>query len=109
MEERRMHQRYDSALEVKYSTPGSVGMEGYTISTNISRGGMRLPLSKFIRTGETIKLEIETNDRKAKVAAVGKVKWSKPISRPSPLQLDAGVEFIRIDSQDADRLLAALS
>ncbi len=104
MDERRRYTRYDCAFEVKYSTQGTAAIEGHTVSRNISRGGLRLPLSRIVKNGDTLKLEIDSNN-KGRVSAIGKVRWVKKIERPSPLELDAGVEFVNIEPQDAERLL----
>ena len=108
MKERRKFPRYDSALEVKYSTQGDAGIEGYTVSRNVSLGGILIPVSKFIKNGDVIKLDIDTNNNGNRVAAYGRVKWTQAITRPSPLQMDAGIEFTRIEPQDARRLVVAV-
>lgn len=105
MEERRRFPRYECTFEVKYSTQGNAAIESYTVSKNVSRHGIRLPVTRILKTGDTLKLDIDTNDKKGGVSAIGKVKWTKSVTRPAPLELDAGVEFTRIAPQDAERLL----
>lgn len=108
MEERRRFPRYDCAFEVKYSTRGNAAIEGYTVSKNVSRVGIRLPISRIVKNGDTLKLDINANDKGNPVTAIGKVVWVKKIERLSPLELDAGVEFVKIDPQHAERLLATV-
>lgn len=105
MEDRRMFPRYDCAFEVRYSTQGNAEIEGHTVSNNISRGGIRFPISRIVKTGDTLKLDIDINHKRGRASAIGKVRWIKKIGRPSPLELDAGLEFIKIDPQDAERLV----
>ena len=105
MEERRRFPRYEAAFEVKYSTKGTAGIEGYTVSKNISRVGLRLPVSRIVKHGDTLNLAIDANDKRGHVPAVGKVVWVKSIARRAPLELDAGVEFTKLNPQDAERLL----
>lgn len=105
MEERRRFPRYECAFEVKYSTQGNAAVESHTVSKNVSRVGIRIPVSRIVKTGDTLKLDIDTNGKRGHVSAVGKVKWVNKISRPAPLELDAGVEFLKIEPQDAERLL----
>lgn len=105
MKERRRFPRYESSLEVKYSTKGSASIEGYTVSKNISRVGICMPVSRIVNVGDMLNLKIDPNDKKGPVDALGKVVWAKNIARPSHLELDAGLEFTRLDSADAERLL----
>ena len=105
MDERRRFPRYECAFEVKYGTPGKAAIEGYTASKNISRIGIRIPVSRIVKHGDTLNLAIDTNDKKGRVSATGKVRWIKNITRPSLLELDAGVEFTKIAPQDAEGLL----
>ena len=104
MRERRRYPRYDTALEVKYSTKGNASIENYTVSHNVSRTGIRLPLTRLIREGDLLDLWIKTNNEKGPVAALGTVAWTRPIKRPAPLEIDVGLEFIKINSNDACRL-----
>ena len=108
MEERRRFPRYDCAFEVKYSTQGNAEIEGHTVSNNISRGGIRVPISRIVKTGDTLKLDIDINHKRGRVLALGKVRWIRNIVRPSPLELDAGLELIHIAPQDAERLVETL-
>ena len=105
MEERRRFPRCECAFEVRYSTHGNAAIESHTVSKNVSRVGIRLPLSRIVRTGDLLNLGIDTNDKKGRVSAIGKVRWTNSISRPAPLELDAGVEFVKIEPQDAERLV----
>ena len=105
MKERRRFPRYDSAFEVKYSTKGKASIESYTVSKNISRIGIRIPVSRIIKNGDIINLDIDPNDNKGPVAVVGKVAWIKEVDRPALLEVDAGVEFVKIDPAEVERLL----
>ena len=105
MKERRRFPRYDSSLEVKYTTKGKASLESYTVSKNISRIGICIPVSRIIKSGDVIKLDIDPNDNKCPVAVVGKVAWTKEAARPALLEVDAGVEFVKIDPAEVERLL----
>jgi len=109
MRERRRFPRFDSAFEVKYSTLGDAGIEGYTVSRNVSRSGLLIPVARYIRGGDILRLDINIGDKKDRVSVLGKVRWIKELKRLAPLQLDAGVEFTNIDPQDAARLVPAAS
>ena len=105
MRERRRYPRYDTALEVKYSTKGNASIESYTVSKNVSRIGLRLPLTRLIKEGDILDLDIKTDAKNAPVSALGKVVWTRTINRPAPLELDAGIEFVKINPIDAGRLV----
>jgi len=64
-----------------------------------------MPVSRIVKNGDIIDLDIKPPDNKAPVSAVGKVVWTRNITRPAFFELDAGVEFIKINSSDAERLL----
>lgn len=108
MRERRRFPRYESVLEVRYSTKGIASIESHTVSQNISRVGIRIPVSRIIKKGDIINLDINPNDSKGPVSCVGKVVWTRKIERPAILEQDAGVEFMRLDPNEAERLLEAV-
>ena len=105
MKERRRFPRYDSALEVKYSTKGKAAIESYTVSKNISRVGIRIPVSRIVKSGDSINLDIAPNDNKGPVSCVGKVVWTKETARPAILEVDAGIEFVKTNPAEIERLL----
>ena len=79
---------------------------GYTISNDISRGGLRMPSSSgILAKGDIVNLEMESADSTRYIPAVGKVRWLKAIDRNAPLDEEVGIEFIDIRSVDIDNLL----
>lgn len=106
MENRRKFPRVDAAFEVKYYPVTNYTRYGYTISHNISKGGISMPaLSLIAKPGETIKMDINTNDGKTPVSATGRVRWNKIRAREALLDEDIGVEFINIASADIEKLM----
>lgn len=105
MNERRRFPRYEAALEVRYSTQGKASIESHTVTKNISRVGLCMPMTRIVKTGDLIDIAIKPTDSDNHIAAVGKVVWAKKIERLAPLELDAGVEFVKVDSNDVTRLL----
>ena len=105
IKERRRFPRYDSSFEVKYATKGKASLESYTVSKNISRVGICIPVTRIVKNGDLINLDIDPNDKKGPVPAVGKVVWTKEVDRPALLEVDAGVEFVKIDPAEVERLL----
>ncbi len=105
MENRRKFPRLDATFEIKYYPVTNYARYGYTISNNISRGGVCMPaLSLIAKSGEVIKMDIK-NGGKGPISATGRVKWNKTRSREALLDEDVGVEFINVAPADIDNLL----
>lgn len=106
MENRRKFPRLDATFEIKYYPVTNYARYGYTISNNISRGGISMPaLSLIAKNGETIKMDINNNEDAGPISAVGRVRWNKTRAREALLDEDVGVEFIDIAPADIDRLM----
>ncbi len=105
MKERRRFLRFDCSLKVCYATPGIASVEGNTLAKNISRGGVRLLVSRMIKRGDRLHLKIFTPDKNEAVDAVGKVRWvNEGLATYSPL-VDAGLQFTNIKPTEVDQLL----
>lgn len=113
MEEKRRFPRLSLSLEVIYSPKGTGVIYSQSISKNISRGGICMPvLSRLVRAGDNIKLEIYSKtSKKNPVSAKGRVVWTKETSalsaRPASFDAEAGIEFTEIDASEIDALLKA--
>jgi len=105
MIDRRKSPRFDCALEVKYSTRSPCGIQGLTMSRNISRHGIRIIISRFIRKGDALDLDISPRGNGSSVRAVGRVVWAKPMERSLVPAFDAGIEFTRIDQTAINKLI----
>lgn len=104
MDDRRKFHRYESALEVRYFPRGNASKEKYTVTKDVSKGGICIPVSDTVKSGDIINLDIKALDRSTVVPALGRVVWTRSLNRPAILNFTAGVEFIRIDPKDAARL-----
>jgi hypothetical protein len=108
MDNRRRFPRFGSALQMKYGPAGNGQQFSYTISEDISKGGLRMPaLSGIFKKGDMVKLDILPTYIRCHVLATGKVKWVKPINRIAPLNEEVGIEFVNADPDDIDRLIKA--
>src|SRR4030042_4147134 len=106
MENRRRFPRFDSTFQVKYLPAGKNMPLGYTISNNISRGGLCMPTSSgIINKGDIVKLDMENKDGKSYIPATGKVKWLKKVAPSAPLEEEAGIEFTDINSASIEEFL----
>ncbi len=108
MEERRRFPRYDCSLKVCYATNGIASIEGSTIAKDISKGGLRILVSRIIKKGHTLRIKISHPEKDNTVEAIGKVRWvNEGLATYSPM-IDAGIEFTRIKPSEVDALLATV-
>lgn len=105
MEERRRFPRYEAAYEVKYSTQGNAAIESHTVSKDVSRLGLRIPVSRIVKEGNVLTLDIKPYNSGDFVRITGRVVWTRRLTRPAVLESDAGIEFTRIDSALSEKLL----
>ncbi len=108
MIERRRFPRYDCAFNVKYCTRGIAAIESTSTSSNISRMGIRLRVSRIIKIGDMLELDIDPADKKGSVTAIGRVVWTNSPNDVSRFEQDAGIEFKRVDPSEVERLLQPL-
>lgn len=106
MEDKRRYPRLELELQVKHSSEKESPTLGYTISKNISRSGICIPTSsKSLRRGDIVSLDIKNNDDKSVVLTSGKIIWLRKNERPAILDSEAGIEFIDLTPEDADKLI----
>ena len=106
MENRRRFPRFENACQIKYCLPNGSGRFGYTIANDISRGGLSMPaLSIIAKNGDILKLDINNNDGKGSISAMGKVRWVRKLKRNALLDEVSGIEFLDIADTDIDRLI----
>ena len=105
MIERRKFPRYDCSYDVDYATSGLASLEGLSTAEDISRGGMRLSVSRIVRKGDVLKMDIYYSRKDYPVSAKGRVRWVQEARDALPFNVDAGVEFISIESDGIDKLL----
>ena len=106
MENRRRFPRFDSTFQIRYFPEGRNTPSGYTISSDVSEGGLRMPASSgVINKGDIVKLDMESTDGTGYIFATGRVKWLKVLNKTAPLDEEVGIEFTDIHSADVDKLL----
>lgn len=102
--ERRRHERVESMLSVRYtSTTGQIA--GYSLTKDLSQGGIGLALNGKIPSGTELNLEITLEEEKKAIPAAAKVVWSSRNFEHWRSRYSAGLEFVRIDDKDSDALL----
>jgi hypothetical protein len=106
MENRRKFPRFESSLQVKYHPSTDNAQFGYSILSDVSRGGIRMPaLSNIAPDGGLIRMDIKKGDGKGNIPVVGRIRWSKMFKREAPLDKEIGIEFVDIAPDDIDRLI----
>lgn len=112
MENRRRFHRHNCALEVEYYPKGNNIIYSQSVSKNISKGGICLPvLSRLVRTGDQITLDIYANgDKRSPIMLKGEVVWIKETSllshsNDSVLDAEAGIRFTDADDALVESLI----
>ncbi len=102
MVERRKFIRFPIPVDVKYGAPVE-GIEGLSISKDVSREGIGFPVNKQMASGTTVELEINIPREFVPIIASGEVAWVKRSSERG--DFDAGVKVVKMDPFDRSRLL----
>ena len=94
--ERRAHIRIGKSLVVTYAVIDVE--EAFEASlSNVSGGGMRLPLKNKLVPGTRLKIKLELLKEKKRIQLEGRVIWVRPSREDNNFPYEAGVEFINID------------
>ncbi|MBI3319634.1 MAG: PilZ domain-containing protein [Candidatus Omnitrophica bacterium] len=106
MEERRQFIRVGATIALHYHVTQSLAAGTIPkLATNISAGGMRLPLAQQLEPGTQLALEMIVPGQ-APIQARAEAIWS---TRGDNGRLyEAGLRFIKADPSDQDRLLGFL-
>ena len=102
MVERRKFIRFSVPVDVKYGAPVE-GIEGLSMSRDVSREGIGFPVNKQMARGTAVELEIGIPGELAPIFASGEVAWMKRSSERS--DFDAGMKVVKMDPFDRSRLL----
>ena len=95
MKERRRWPRAERALEIRYFSAKDPSKANYTVSKDISNGGIRIPCSGLINDNDIIDLDLDLRHGRPAISAAARVAWTKKLKRPALLDLEAGLEFTR--------------
>ena len=95
--ERRIFERIEGELAVRYSVAGGI-RQRYATTRNISGGGMKVALSERLDPGTVLQLEIFRGNARISARGKGEIAW---ISRASTQEkgskfFEAGIRFIEI-------------
>lgn len=118
-QERREFVRVSKMLEIDYLYLSSDGKEfakregvAKATSTNISWGGIQLLLPEKLQNGTRLSLEIQLEQNRPPVRAVGEVVWMEEASDTEDSDgmrvFRTGVKFVGFSSEAQDRLVKFL-
>lgn len=102
MQERRMFERIEAPMKIKYEIIEQTPSLKTATSKDISGTGIRLALDEKLNNGTNLKLEVNIPNEKDKVATIyGKVVWSRGIEVTSGVKssnyYETGIEFTKAD------------
>lgn len=94
--DRRMFDRVDGIVAVKYSPVGSA-TENYATTKNISGGGMKVSLFRKLSPGTMIDLEIFKINSDSSARCRGEVMWITKTTDKGRRCFEAGIKFIGLN------------
>lgn len=109
VKDRRVFQRLDGIVNVRYSVRGRDKAKTESIPRNIGGGGVGLCLAEDLRPGTLLDLEITVPDNPQKaILGTGQVRWTKSygvIRSDREVNLyETGIEFIDVDPLSVGRV-----
>jgi len=101
MKERRMFERINAPLKIKYEVMVGLPSSKTAVSKDISGGGIKLALSENLEAGTELKLDIEIPSEKEKItSAYGKVMWSRKVEisgKKPTTYYETGIKFMKVN------------
>ncbi|MBL7085092.1 MAG: PilZ domain-containing protein [Candidatus Omnitrophica bacterium] len=102
IKDRRIFQRLDGIINVRYAVKGRDREKIETLPRNIGGGGVGICLTEKLQNGTILELEITVPDNPQKaISGAGQVQWTKPfgvIRFDKSVSLhETGIKFIDID------------
>ncbi|MFH1868012.1 MAG: PilZ domain-containing protein [Candidatus Omnitrophota bacterium] len=97
MKERRRFRRFSVALDAKYmKVNGYTTISSLVTTKNISLGGICAGLSKLVRKGDELMIELVSFQSRS-LAALAKVKWVRPVEETGDRLF--GLQFLWVSSK----------
>lgn len=109
VKDRRVFQRLDGIVNVRYAVRGRDKDKIESLPRNIGGGGLGICLAEKLQAGTVLELEITVPDDPQKViSGVGQVTWTKTFgiikSDPGVNLYETGVKFIDINPISVGRV-----
>ena len=99
MQERRMFQRIEDIVSVRYTTRKGK-LKDVTLVKDLGGGGIRISLAEMLKPGTVVDLEITIPDDPRSFPAVGEVVWQEEVNISGESvgrYYDTGIKFTEID------------
>lgn len=105
--DRRRYPRYDCSLRVNYFTDSLAGIESDTTAEDISCSGMRMNVSRLLKRGNVLKLNVTPYRGGDPVSILGQIVWTKLSLQNPRFSVDAGIRFLDKTPVELDNLVSA--
>jgi c-di-GMP-binding flagellar brake protein YcgR len=106
-EDKRRFVRLNVLVDVAYSKIPPSEKEKLSVAKNIGKGGICLIAYEELRASDMLNIEMFLPEGERPINAVGRVAWTKEFiigDAAKGKRFDVGIEFIKIDDKDADKI-----
>ena len=97
--------RFDCAVNLEYRLPEQPKIQGISFTKNVSKEGVRFPISKNLAEGTNLEMRFDIPGDETAVFAKGKVIWTDKKSVHISHLYDIGVKFTHLDNFNKFRLI----
>lgn len=94
MDKQRQYLRVGKSLQISYRVSKQL-LGSASRSTDISPGGIRMPIHQQLQPGTILELQISSPEIEKPIIAIGEIVWLKP-KRESGYPFETGIKFIKI-------------
>ena len=95
--EKRLYQRKRLPLAVSYALLDKPECQGTTLSKDIGKGGVCIPLPAPLHRGSRLRLSIQLPRIRRPLSLWGEVIWQAPLLPSPSYRLETGIRFIQLN------------
>ncbi len=109
--EKRKFPRVNTSIKVRYRElqDGAEVVGVGSVTSDVSAGGVRFGVNKFISTARRLVLELYIPTLAEPIKAVSKVAWTEKANGGGDYQYQVGSEFMEITQRDQERIMKYLN
>jgi c-di-GMP-binding flagellar brake protein YcgR len=104
MTEKRKFPRYNCLLEVRYRSNDGKN-EGYSFTKDLNKGGLSLPLERYISPRRNLMLDISLPNDNSRIETESIIVWCRKNKEHWQSLYSAGLQFKQIDPDARERLV----